>query len=81
MIRRLIILLLVVGCDNSTEPCEICDVAWLSTTDSLTLSTGTIAYPHLYYTEGYEPMVIDTIFWCNSAHTWPAPQKLYQVLS
>ena len=72
MKKLLLIALLIVGCNNSTESketCEICDVAWLTTQDSLTLSTGTFAYPYLYYTEGYEPMVIDTLFWCFRSHT------------
>jgi len=81
MIRRLIILLFIVGCDYAptehthdaeyTHEDEIKDVAWLSRTDSLMLPTETILYQYYNYTEGYEPMVIDTVFWCNSAYTPP----------
>ena len=60
MIRRLIILLLIVGCEEALdptsihhrveeEPCEICAVAWL------------IEEQQLYFTENYQPsVVIDT---------------------
>ena len=59
MIRRLIILLLIVGCEEDAptstpndeeEPCEICAVAWL------------IEEQQLYFIENYQPTVIvDTI--------------------
>ena len=55
MLRRLIILLLIVGCEEDAptstpideeEPCEICAVAWL------------IEEQQLYFIENYQPTVI-----------------------
>ena len=55
MIRRLIILLLIVGCDNSTEPeptCELCEVAWVHYVGE-TANNG-----KMHWTDGYKPIVV-----------------------
>jgi len=59
-------------CDNSPNT-GICDVAWVTTEGSLNLSTGVIVFPYLYYTEGYEPTVIDTLFSCHPFYDFDSP--------
>ena len=70
MKKLLLILLLIVGCDEFAEPedvetqDEIKEVAWIMVADSLTFSTGTLITPRLYWTEGYKPAVVDTLYQC-----------------
>ena len=71
MIRRLIILLLIVGCEETLEPepeagnvCNdsICEVAWIVKIDSLITSSEVITAPSLYWTEGNSPVIKDSIY-------------------
>ena len=69
MIRRLIILLLIVGCGTEPEPeagnvCNdsICEVAWIVKIDSLVTSSEVITAPSLYWTEGSSPVIKDSIY-------------------
>ena len=64
--KKLLLLLLIVGCDNSTESdhtCNnICDVAWVSNQDTISTFTENIVTAHLYYTEGKNLTLQDSIF-------------------
>jgi len=61
MIRRLIILLLIVGCGTEPED-EIKEVDWLLTQDTSNINEGSRNFngTNLYYTNGYNPTIIDT---------------------
>ena len=69
MIRRLIILLLIIGCGTEPEDVEIQDeikeVAWIMVADSIIYSNGTLITPRLYWTEGSKPAVVDTLYQCS----------------
>jgi len=53
MIRRLIILLLIVGCDNSTEPEDnIKEVDWIFTHEKYSQYPND--YPRIYMTDGVD---------------------------
>jgi hypothetical protein len=57
MIRRLIILLLIVGCGTEPEDsCDVCDVSWIIASDS-SYSSGDLIEnePKLYYTNFIPP--------------------------
>ena len=75
MIRRLIILLLIVGCDNSTESeetCEICEVKWIlfDNTEADELSA------YLYWIEEYNQVIIRDTTWFEDYYL---PQEYYEV--
>ena len=61
MIRRLIILLLIVGCEEPND--EIKEVAWLLTQDTSNINEGSRNFngTSLYWTDGNKPMIIDTV--------------------
>jgi len=61
MIRRLIILLLIVGCEEPND--EIKEVDWLLTQDTSNINEGSRNFngTSLYWTDGNKPTIIETV--------------------
>ena len=61
MIRRLIILLLIVGCEEPND--EIKEVDWLLTQDTSNINEGSRNFngTRLYWTDGNKPTIIDSV--------------------
>ena len=60
--KLLLIALLIVGCDTTEPEDEIKEVAWLMTQDSNDIDENVFNLndSYLYYTNGYNPTIIDT---------------------